>query len=89
MAKKLSKSKKRERKSFKRVYREDLKRDLNVPGVGEHLVKSFSVIFKNWKLFIPLWIIGVLILVGTVGVTDIFKETAGVFAVMADDYFLT
>ena len=70
------------RRSFKREYREDLKRELNVPGVGEHIVKSFQMIFKNWKLFLPLLLIGVIVLALTVGTMGFFNETAGVFAVL-------
>lgn len=46
-------------KSFKRSYREDYKRETPVPGVMAHIFKSFGVIFKNWKLFLPLLIIAV------------------------------
>lgn len=78
MAKKRSKK----RESFRRVYRDELKRDFEAPSMSEHIVRSFQMIFKNWKLFLPLGLIGVLILVLTVGVTGFFKETAGVFEVL-------
>ena len=78
MAKKPSKK----RESFRRVYRDELKRDFKAPSMSEHIVRSFQMMFKNWKLFLPLGVIGVLILVLTVGVTGFFKETAGVFEVM-------
>lgn len=78
MAKKRSKK----RESFRRVYRDELKRDLKVPSMSEHIVRSFQMIFKNWKLFLPLIVMGVLILLLTVGTNGFFKETAGVFEVM-------
>lgn len=53
-----------------------------MPGMSEHIVKSFQMIFKNWKLFLPLTVIGVLILVLTMGTTGLFNETAGVFVVL-------
>ena len=78
MAKKRSKK----RESFHRAYREDLKRELKVPGVGEHIAKSFQIIFRNSRLFLPLVLIGTVILVLTVGTTEFLKETAGVFEVL-------
>lgn len=48
-------------KSFRRSYREDYMRDLNVPGVMYHVFASFKIIFKNWKLFVPLLIIVVVL----------------------------
>ena len=54
-------------KSFKRSYREDYIRDTKVPGIMYHILKSFGMIFKNWKLFLPLLIIAVLLNVFFVG----------------------
>ena len=54
-------------KSFRRSYREDYKRDLKVPGIMHHLFLSFKVIFKNWKLFLPLIIISAILSVVFVG----------------------
>ena len=53
--------------SFKRSYREDYVRKLSVPGLLHHAVDTFKIIFRNWKLFLPLIIFAVLfntILVG-------------------------
>ena len=47
-------------KSFRRSYREDYKRDLEVPGIMHHVFATFKIIFKNWKLFLPLLVISVL-----------------------------
>ncbi len=55
-------------KSFKRSYREDYIRDTKVPGIMYHIFKSFGMIFKNWKLFLPLLIIAVLLNVFFVGI---------------------
>ncbi len=55
-------------KSFRRTYREDYIRETNVPGMMYHIFKSFSMIFKNWKLFLPLIIIAVLMNVLFVGI---------------------
>ena len=45
-------------KSFKRSYREDYERPLDIPGLMSHAISCFKIIFKNWKIFLPLifWI---------------------------------
>ena len=55
-------------KSFRRSYREDYHRDLNVPGVMYHIMASFRIIFKNWKLFLPLLVLTVVLNVVFVGI---------------------
>ena len=55
-------------KSFRRSYREDYKRELEVPGIMYHVFASFRVIFKNWKLFLPLLIIVAVLNVVLVGI---------------------
>ena len=54
-------------KSFKRSYREDYKRDIEVPGIMHHIFATFKMIFKNWKLFLPLLIIVVVMVAVLVG----------------------
>ena len=54
-------------KSFKRSYREDYHRDIEVPGIMYHIFATFKIIFKNWKLFLPLLILSVLMAVVLVG----------------------
>ncbi|MBQ3429878.1 hypothetical protein IJG21_00420 [Candidatus Saccharibacteria bacterium] len=44
-------------KSFRRSYREDYTRDLEIPGLLSHALSSFKIIFKNWKLFLPFLLI--------------------------------
>ena len=53
--------------SFKRSYREDYARKLSVPGLLHHAAETFSIIFKNWKLFLPLIIFAVIFNVVLVG----------------------
>lgn len=53
--------------SFKRSYREDYVRKLSVPGLLHHAGETFAVIFKNWKLFVPLMIFTVVFNVVLVG----------------------
>lgn len=55
-------------KSFKRSYREDYHRELEVPGIMYHIFASFRIIFKNWKLFLPFLIIIVILNVILVGI---------------------
>lgn len=66
---KSSKSSKRVKlhKSFKRSYREDYKRDLEVPGIMYHIMATFRIIFKNWKLFLPLLILVIVAAIVLVG----------------------
>ena len=46
--------------SFHRSYREDYERPLEVPGLLHHAMTTFRIIFKNWKIFLPL----ILLIVG-------------------------
>ncbi len=55
-------------RSFRRSYREDYKRDLNVPGIMYHTMATFRIIFKNWRLFLPLLIIAVILNAVFVGI---------------------
>lgn len=54
-------------KSFKRSYREDYLRETNVPGIMHHVFATFGVIFKNWKLFLPLLLITAVVAVLFIG----------------------
>jgi len=76
-------------KTFRRSYREDYKRDLEIPGVFAHIVKTFQVIFQNWKIFVPLMVIAVilnLLFVGLMseetyaGYQEAFDETSAELA---------
>ncbi|MBQ1528383.1 hypothetical protein IIZ77_01890, partial [Candidatus Saccharibacteria bacterium] len=53
--------------SFKRSYREDYVRKLSVPGLLHHAADTFGIIFRNWKLFLPLIVFAVIFNVVLVG----------------------
>ena len=57
-------------KSFKRSYREDYVRETAVPGVMHHIFASFGILFKNWKIFLPLVVLTVVLNALFVGVMD-------------------
>ncbi len=54
-------------KSFKRSYREDYKRDIEIPGIMHHIFATFKMIFKNWKLFLPLLVVVVAMAIFLIG----------------------
>lgn len=53
--------------SFKRSYREDYVRKLSVPGLLQHSAETFKLLFRNWKLFLPLVIFAVVFNILLVG----------------------
>jgi len=65
-------------KNFKRTYREDYLRDLEVPGIGQHIFQAFKMIFLNWKIFLPLVVIFTAVTVLTLGFLNVssFKDVA-------------
>ena len=44
-------------RSFKRSYREDYHRPLEAPGLVAHATSTLKIIFKNWKIFVPLMLV--------------------------------
>ncbi|MBR0488564.1 hypothetical protein IJJ39_02750 [Candidatus Saccharibacteria bacterium] len=66
-------------RSFKRSYREDYVRELNVPGMGQHIYETFKMFCMNWKIFVPF-----LVLVGILEaiVTQLTYETTAVFTIL-------
>lgn len=76
MAKKPSKQPKKStpkiklHRSFHRSYREDYKRELKVPSIFNHICLTFKSIFSNWKIFLPLLIIAIILNVLFVGIMD-------------------
>lgn len=66
-------------KSFRRSYRKDYKRELNIPGVGAQIANSFRLILVNWGVFLPLLLISVGISWLTIGTEGILDETTEVF----------
>lgn len=67
MAKRISKQRISNHRTFRRSYREDYKRELEVPGMMAHIFGTFKTLFKNWKLFLPLLIVSVVMAVAFVG----------------------
>ena len=57
-------------KSFKRSYREDYTREIEVPGITYHAMKTFKLIFQNWKLFLPLLIFSAVLAVILIGLMN-------------------
>lgn len=64
--------------SFKRSYREDYLRELEVPGMGQHIFQTFKMILTNWKIFLPLIFIVTAILVAVLGFLNFsaYKDAA-------------
>ena len=54
-------------KSFKRSYREDYLRKTELPGLMSHAHATFKVIFSNWKIFLPLILLVVILNIILVG----------------------
>ncbi len=55
-------------KSFKRSYREDYVKETPTPGILQHIFATFKMIFKNWKLFLPLLVLAVVVNALLVGI---------------------
>lgn len=54
-------------KTFRRSYREDYARQTKTPGLLNHAVTTFQLIFKHWKTFLPfiaIMVIAYIVLVG-------------------------
>ena len=75
--------KKSPHKTFKRSYREDYLRELEVPGMGQHIFQSFKIIFLNWKIFLPLLLIVTAVLAAVLGFLNFssYKDAAVVTVV--------
>ena len=54
--------------SFRRSYREDYQRPLKTPGLLAHANSTLKIIFKNWRLFLPLLVFVVLANIIFVGI---------------------
>lgn len=57
-------------RSFKRSYREDYLRPLNVPGMVSHAMSTLKIIFRNWRLFLPLIAFIVIVNIALVGLMN-------------------
>lgn len=76
--------------SFRRSYREDYVRELKVPGLMSHAMKTFQIIFKNWKLFGGLMLIITLFVIVFVGIMseDTYTQTQEIVDTAAKDMSL-
>ena len=54
-------------KSFRRTYREDYLREDKTPGMMHHILASFRMIFKSWKLFLPFLVLVVVLDIVLIG----------------------
>lgn len=54
-------------RSFRRTYREEWQDDFEAPSFLTHAGETFALIFKNWKLFLPVVSLAVLIIILFVG----------------------
>ncbi len=54
-------------RSFRRSYHEDYARDFSAPGLLHHAMTTFRFIFKNWRLFLPLVLLIVVLNIVLVG----------------------
>ena len=54
-------------RSFHRSYREDYQREVNAPGLLNHAMTTFGVIFKHWKTFLPFIFLMAMLYVVLVG----------------------
>ncbi len=55
-------------KSFRRSYREDYAREMEIPGIMHHVFATFRIIFKNSRLFLPFLLILVVLSALFVGI---------------------
>ena len=74
-------------KSFKRSYREDYMRELEVPGMMYHILYSFKLVFKNWKVFVPFLIVMMVAAIAFVGLMseDTYTEIQNVIDKTAEE----
>ena len=70
-------------KSFKRSYREDYIRETKLPGLLSHANATFKLIFRNWKLFLPLIALVVIFNIILVGLMS--EESYNVFKTSLDE----
>ncbi len=76
-------------KSFKRTYREDYLRQTNVPSVGYHIFFTFKMLFSKWKLFLPLMVIVVVVVLSLMGLIEgAFYQDAGAGVVFSSAFLV-
>lgn len=69
-------------KAFKRSYRKDYQQKTNLPSIMQHILASFRIIFKNWRLFLPMILVATflqIVFLGLMSEADYTKlqESAG------------
>ena len=64
-------------RSFRLSYREDYQRELQAPGLVQHAMTTLKIIFKNWKLFLPL--LAMVVILNTAFVGLMSEETYQTF----------
>lgn len=57
-------------RSFRRSYREDIRRDLPLPGLFQHAAAVFRHLFRHWKIYFGLTLIVVLFNIFLVGLMN-------------------
>lgn len=62
-------SKKKSGASFRLYERKEFVRELEIFGIGQHIFLTFKMLFLNWKIFLPLLAIMVIVLAAFVGLT--------------------
>lgn len=63
-------------KNFRRSYREDYLRETPTPGLLEHAMTTFQIIFKHWRTFVPfilLMTVAYIVLVGLMN-EDLYQQ---------------
>ena len=54
-------------RSFHRSYREDYDRPFEAPGLLSHAMASFKILFRNWRIFLPLILVATFFYIILVG----------------------
>jgi len=57
-------------RSFRRSYREDYEREFEAPGLLSHAAFTLKTLFKNWRLFLPLMLLVVVLNILLVGLMN-------------------
>lgn len=70
-------------RSFRRSYREDYERPFEAPGLLSHAIDAFKMLFKNWRLFLPLILIIAILNIVLVGLMS--EETYVTFQNSLDE----
>ena len=78
---------KSERASFRLYERKEFVRDLEVPGMAYHVLRTFEIIFKNYRIFLPLVLIMTIATILLVGLSDQYLD--GEMVIFGGLIFLT